>query len=814
MNRLLWRWSWREVAHGQLWAVVAALTLIVGTVCALAMLATRIELVMTQQGRAVLAADRVLVMNDPVPNEVLLSAGELDADVSMQTRFRTMAFSDNAMQLVSVKAVETSFPLRGELTLLGENNTASHVVPGDLWLEPRLFDLLQLQVGEWVDVGDARLQVKGSIAFDPELSFNPFNQMSTVIIHQQDIEATGAVQLGGRVSHRAYFRGDDDRLSTLESRFPAEPGRRWLSEETEGRTADLLVRAKQYLSLSLVLVVIMASATLAITCQFFSSSRRPIIAMLKSLGASRNWIRNWLFGQCLFLLTLGSLLGIVVSIGLEWALRLPLTALLPDELPSAGLLPMVIAVLVAVVVAVPAMGIPLLALLRASAVEVMQPQQKQTHKKDYLLLILPLLAGLFWFGSQLLVWTVLVALVVMMLLLGCAGYGVLVLMNRASVSPTLSLALSRIRRTPWQSVMQLAAMACSLMLLSVIWLLKSELLNDWQQTLPSDAPNVFAMNVETHERDAYTAELDRFEVERSEMYPVIRGRLTQVGDVPISDWVKDYPDGDEARRREMNLTWFNGIPSHNELQAGVWTEESGVSIESGIAERLGLNLGDTLTFTVNSVPITTEITSIRDVEWRNMHPNFYFIFPEALMHSLPQTWLLSFKLSDEGLFDGEALNGEITEHRDVLSTIARQFPTVTVLDLRTMVSRVQGLLRQVSASLTVLAMVGVASGLLLVVTLLRLGITQRQEEMKLYRTLGASKKMIRATLLFEYGAMTVVAALLAVIGAELALFGLMGRLELTFSLHPTMWLVLPLLSTALVLGCLSSAIRRLLVPLT
>ncbi|WP_202819755.1 ABC transporter permease [Thaumasiovibrio subtropicus] len=801
MKGLLWRWSWREVAHGQLWSVVAALSLIIGTVCALAMLASRIETVMTQQGRAVLAADRVLVNNKVIPQDVLVAARASDAEISLQTRFRTMAFSDEGMQLVSVKAVESNFPLRGELKLLGQSEQIqTQVKPGELWLEPRLFDLLSVTIGDWVDVGDARLQVSGEISFDPELSFNPFNQMSAILIHSEDVAATGAVQLGGRVSYRAYFRGDDSRLAGLEAVYPPEPGRRWLSEETEGRTADLLVRAKQYLSLSLVLVVIMASATLALTCQYFSSSRRPIIAMLKSLGASRIWIRNWLLGQSVFLLLMGSVIGILLGAGLEWALRLPLTHLLPETLPSVGALPAVVAIVVALIVAIPAMGIPLLGLLRASAMEVMQPQQHVVHRKDYWLLVFPLGGGLLWFGTQPLVWLVILALVAMMLILGGLGYLILLWMKRFAMGPALMLALSRIRRTRWQSIMQLAALACSLMLLSVIWLLKSELLSDWQQTLPQDAPNVFALNVATEERDGYIQALDEAHIERSEAYPVIRGRLTHIGETEIAEWVKDYPEADETRRRELNLTWFDGIPTHNVLLEGEWTATHGVSIEAGIGERLGVGMGDRLTFNVNSVPFEVEVTSVREVEWRNMHPNFYFIFPEPVVADLPQTWLLSYKLP--------------ADERRFLPAIARQFPTVSVMDLRTMVDRVQGLLRQVSASLTVLSSVGVVSGLLLVFTLLRLGVAQRQQEMKLYRTLGASKKMIRATLVYEYGVMTVVASLLAVIGAELALFGVMGRLELTFNLHPQMWFVLPIVSAGLVLACLSSAIRRLLVPLT
>ncbi|WP_413110659.1 ABC transporter permease [Thaumasiovibrio sp. DFM-14] len=798
MKHLLWRWRWREIRHGQLWAVVAALTLIVATVAALAMLATRIEVVMTQQGRAVLAADRVVVSRQPIADDLLLAASEQAEQVSQQIRFSTMAFSDNAMQLVSVKAVESAFPMRGDLQLATESEVYDAVQENALWLEPRLFDLLAVNVGEQVNIGDALFTVSGRIERDPELSFNPFNQMPTVLVHLNDVPRIGALLPGSRASYRVYFTGSDSQLQALETRFPAQPGRRWLSEETEGRTAELLVRAKQYLSLSLVLVVLMSAATLTLTCQHFAQSRRSIIAMLKSLGASQRWLRRWLVGQIVSLLCVSVVVGSVLGVGLEWALRLPLLSLFPDELPSVGIVPFVVAATVAILIAIPAMGIPLLRLLRSPAIAVLQDAPLPTSRRDWVLVLLPIIAGFSWFGSNLLVWGVLFGFVVMMLVMALLGWGGIWLMRKTASRPALVLALSRIKRSPWQTSMQMVALSSALMLLAVIWLLRSALLSDWQHTLPADAPNVFALNVEASQRVDYLQRVDDAGFSRSDAYPVIRGRLTAVGKTPIAEWVVEHSDGDEVRRRELNLTWFDGIPQHNSLWAGEWTGDHGVSIEHGIAERLGLALGDLLTFTVGSAELQAEITSIREVEWRNMHPNFYFIFPPEVMTTFPQTWLVSFKV--------------IEDIERGLVELVRDFPTVTVLDLRTMVARVQQMLAQVSISLTMLAALGVLSGVLLIVTLLRLSLIQREREVQIYRTLGAGKAQIKATLIFEYGVLCLLAALLAMLGAELALAVVSQRLTLPQQWHPQL-LLLPLLGGGLVLLSIGSITRRLLTPL-
>ena len=163
-NKMLLRWSWREIWLGQLWPVMIALTLIIACVVALSALAMRVEKVMTDQGRSLIAADLVLRSANPVPALLLADAQQLGLTISKQTRFATMAFSDTDMQLVSVKAVESSYPLRGELQLMGQTGKRQRTVqPDELWLAERLFSLLDVNIGDQLAIGDAELTVTGKI---------------------------------------------------------------------------------------------------------------------------------------------------------------------------------------------------------------------------------------------------------------------------------------------------------------------------------------------------------------------------------------------------------------------------------------------------------------------------------------------------------------------------------------------------------------------------------------------------------------------------------------------------------------------------
>ncbi len=347
----------------------------------------------------------------------------------------------------------------------------------------------------------------------------------------------------------------------------------------------------------------------------------------------------------------------------------------------------------------------------------------------------------------------------------------------------------------------------------MIGLLRNELLADWKNTLPADAPNVFAINIAPEQQQAYLAYLDENKLERSDGYPVTRGRLVAINeqrfysteDKSQSDALTETSSNtnserDPALRRELNFTWAETLPSHNDVIAGKWGDRSGVSVESGIAKRLNIKLGDKLAFTVGGLEFNAKVNSIRDVEWRNMKPNFYFIFTSDVLQSFPATWLVSFRINDQ--------------QSDLLNTLAENYPTVSVLDLRMMATRIQGLLTQVSWSLTVLAGLGVLSGLLLIMTLLRLSISERQTEIQLYRTLGASRKRIATTLWFEYGIIALLAGIIAAIGAEFVVGLLVVKgFELPFTLHPLMWLGLPVLAIGLVYLVSRSQIKKLLLPL-
>ncbi|MBU2895185.1 ABC transporter permease [Vibrio hepatarius] len=793
-------WCFNEIRHAHLWPVMAALTLIIASVFAITALAERVEQAVVKQGKEALTADSIFVSANPIPENLYELTASAGLNTSTQTRFATMAFSDTNMKLVMVKSVDSTYPLRGSFILTDDTQNRNRVKPGELWLDERLFSILNINIDDDVTIGDADFKVTGRIIEEPGMSFNPFQQMPSAYIHSSDLDKTGAIQIGSRVRYSLFINGEDTTIERVKQEVSLTPSDRWKDQNTASRANEIYSRTEQYLSLTVAIVVIMAATTLVFTCQHYVSSRRKTISMLKSLGASKLWLSRWILIQIVILFTSAIVSGVFIGTILEYLLRIPLADLLPTPLPDYGLRPVFIAVLTSILISIPALGIPLHRLLNVSALEIMQPNIEARKNRFILgLLLVPSIPMLWIYSDNTLVWLVLGGVLALFAILAVVSIGTIRFLAYFSLPTSLKLALRRMNRSPLTTGMQFAALALSLMLLSVLWLVRSDLLSDWQRTLPENAPNAFALNIAPYEKEAYLKVLDDNGIERSKDYPIIRGRLSEINGLKAKE-VAQGREGTDVLRREINFTFSDELPKHNALLRGKWTRNNGVSVESDVAKDLGLNLGDSLTFVINSQIVTAKVNTIRTVEWRDMKPNFYFIFTPDVLNDISATYLVSFRVS---------------EHQDsMLNALSRNHPTVSLMDIRQMGAKIQQLLEQMVWSITLLAGLGVFAGIMLIFTLLRLSLGQRQSEIRLYRTLGASKNRVVKTIWAEYGLMSIIAGFIAVVGAEIVVAGVVFfGFELSPRPHVLLWFVVPMLTFCTLLLVINSLLKQLLAPI-
>ena len=781
------RWFWREWRSPSLLIVWLALSLAVACVLALGTISDRMEKGLSQQSRDFLAGDRALRSSRAVPQEWLLEAKRDGLKVGEQLTFTTMTFGAETPQLASVKAVDSVYPLYGALQT---DPPGLKPQPGQVLLAPRLLALLKVKRGDKIDVGDATLTVAGAVIQEPDAGFNPFQMAPRLLMHVADVEKTGAVQPGSRLMWRYKFAGAPEHIKRYEDFLlpKLKPEHRWYGmEEDDGALGKSVERSQKFLLLSALLTLLLAVAAVAVAMGHYCRSRYDLVAILKTLGAGRAALRKLIVGQWLLVLALSALTGGLAGKAFEAVLMHLLKPVLPAELPAASFWPWLWAVGSMVVISLLVGLRPYRLLLATQPLRVLRRDAVASvwPLKVYLpvitLVVVALLAWLM--GGNMLLWSVLAGAVVLALLCGVAGWGLLRVLKGLTIKAlALRLAVNRLLRQPWQTLSQLAAFSLSFMLLALLLVLRGDLLDRWQQQLPPESPNYFLVNIAPEQLAPVKTFLAERQIVPESFYPIVRARLTQINGTATEG------NKDEALNRELNLTWQSQKPEHNPVTAGHWPPKAGeVSMEAGLATRLNIHLGDSVTFTGDTQDFTARVTSLRKVDWESLRPNFYFIFPPGALDGQPQTWLTSFRWENDNT---------------MLTQLNREFPTVGLLDIGAILRQVGQVLEQVSRALEVMVVLVTACGILLLLAQVQVGMRQRHQELVVYRTLGASKKLLRATLWCEFAVLGLVAGLVAAIGAETAL-GILQTRVFDFPWEPDwrLWIILPLCGALLLSLC-------------
>lgn len=790
---MIWRWFWREWRSPSLLIVWLALTLSVACVLALGSISDRMDKGLSQQSRDFIAGDRVLRTARPVPEGWLLDAQQQGLKVSRQLSFTTMTYAGDRPLLANVKATDAAYPLYGELETLPANLKP---MSGSVLVAPRLLALLDIKVGDNLEVGDTTLRIAGEIVQEPDSGFNPFQTAPGIIINLADVDKTGAVQPGSRLSYRYMFAGSQQDIQRYEERLKPQlkPDQRWYGlEESGSALGKSLQRSQQFLLLSALLTLLLSIAAVAVAMSHYCRSRYDLIAVLKTLGAGRKALSKLIIGQWLAVLLLAGACGSAIGLGFEAVLIRLLAPVLPGELPAAGAWPWLWAMGALVMIS-------LLVGLRPYR-QLLATQPLRVLRRDVVANVWPLryflpataviVVGLLTvlMGASTLLWSILAGMVVLALLLAGIGWGSLLLLRRITLKNlALRLAVNRLLHQPWVTISQLAAFSLSFMLLALLLVLRGDLLDRWQQQLPPDSPNYFLLNMTTAQVPQVKAFLQQHQLHEETFYPIVRVRLTEINQQVATERVHEDDPGGEAVNRELNLTWQSDLPDHNPLTAGTWPPKAGeVSMDEGIAGRLKIKLGDTLTFSGDTQSFSAKVTSMRQVDWESLKPNFYFIFPPGALDDQPQTWLTSFR------YDGDG---------KVLTQLNRQFPTLSLLDIGSILKQVGGVLQQVSRALEVMVVLVVICGGLLLLAQVQVGMRQRRQELVVYRTLGAGKRLLRGTLWCEFALLGLVAGIAAALGAEAALWLLQTKVfDFPWAPTPVLWWALPLLSALLLSLC-------------
>ncbi|MCH8551517.1 MAG: hypothetical protein LAT62_06250 [Natronospirillum sp.] len=806
---LTWRMFWRDFRAGELTLLLVSLVLAVTVVTSISIFAERIRSTILTEAGSLLAADYALQGSREMNPSWFAIADELGLEQARVVSFSSMLFGDTANRLGSVRAVTDTYPLKGSLQVadapFGEpESVQSGPPPGEIWLASRLFPLLEVEVGDMVGIGATDLRVSKALISEPDQTASLFNVEPRAMINMADLDATQAIQPGSRVTYRWLLAGPDLAHTELRNaiRSEREPHFQWRSARRANESVgEALDRAESFLLLSGSLAVILAGVALAMSAQRYSARHVDGVALMKTVGYTPNQILR-MYGLGLSLLAVaGIVLGLLLGEITHQAIIFLLGDLLPSNLAMHDWRSYGMGAITGFVALMGFAWPPFYRLRDVPPVKVIRSEVFQRPKLLWqawgalgIMLIVLLYSGdwqltLVMVGGGLVcIWGAgLFARVLLWLL---RRYG-------SELGRTWRLGLSSLQRRSQQNGLQVVIFAIALMLLFTLTMIRTTLLAEWQQQLPEDSPNHFVYNVFEDDLDNLNAWMDDYASNRSPAYPVTRGRMTLVNDQTVDDLSRDLPDRNNYRR-ELNMTWSPDLGSDNRVVAGGWWDDYGegdlkVSVEEEFARNIGIDIGDTLHYSVGGLDVSAEVTSLRSLNWESFNPNFYMIFNQPLEAGAGAFYLVSFYLSPE---DKPALN-----------ELVRSIPTLAVLEVDTLIEQVQDIIRNVTIAIEFILILVLASGMLVLIAGIQSSLDVRFRESALLRTMGAPAGLLRGTLWIEFGALGALSGLLGALGTEGILFYLQGSLfNMETRWHPMLWLVAPVVGGVLIgtVGVLST----------
>ncbi len=321
-------------------------------------------------------------------------------------------------------------------------------------------------------------------------------------------------------------------------------------------------------------------------------------------------------------------------------------------------------------------------------------------------------------------------------------------------------------------------------------MVRLDLLRSWQDTLPIGAPNRFLINIQPHELEPLRDFFAEHDIDYSGLYPMIRGRLLGLGGEAVSPEDFDDPRAQRLAEREFNLSFAAAPQDDNEIIAGAWWPSADApaqfSVEEGLAQTLGIELGDELRFWVAGRELAAPVTSLRQVQWDSFNVNFFVISSPALLRAEPATYVTSFHLPES--------------RERLIPELLRAFPSVTLIDVGTLLGQVRGIIEQGIRAVEYVFAFTLAAGLLVMYAGIQASLSVRRLEHGVLRTLGAERHQLLRSLMVEFTTAGLLAGLTASLFAELTGWVLARELlGLPFHWNPWLWII-GVLGSGLLIG--------------
>lgn len=752
---------------------VLCVVLSITTLITLGSFGENVRQALLQDARALHAADLMLRSSYPFAPQTLETIDQLRRQEQIRVAriyefysvVRTLDQRDSL--LAHLKIVDANYPFYGRVELASGRALHDVLQPGAIAVDPTLLDRLHLSVGDQLHIGKTTLTIRDTVQREPDRPVRFFSFGPRILIGQADLDALDLVKHGSRVSHMMLLQLRDAQteqpiLHRLKAVL-AEPERIETFRTAPSSIKNFFDNFLFFLSLIGMFTLLLAGIGMHSTVVALAREQAQTIAILKTLGATN----RFLITHYLLVVSLLGFIGTLVGLALSALGQRLFPVLLGDLLPRHMTLSLsgralIEGLILGLLVVALFACLPLYRLreLKPNLIlnhENPPPPRRLTdvalHLPIVMLFVLMVLWQLRDVGLGLRFMAGLGILIGLTTLVTQGFLRLLQLLNTRTLS--LKLALKGLFRPGNATRPTLITLTTAITVLFSIYLIEHNLDASFVQSFPRSAPNLFFLDIQPAQRDAFARTLGM----DAEYYPIITARILNINGSAIDKHKERQRQGDNLAR-EFRLTYRHHLLQDEAMLYGDtlfrddW-DDIQVSVLDTVTEMQPMQIGDTITFKIQGVPLTARVSSIRTRTQKGIRPFFYFVFPETVLRHAPQN-----------IFT--AVHVDKSRIPQLQTTMVNAFPNVSVIDVTQSIATFAEVLRKLSVIVRFFTFFSVIAGLLIVISAIFATRLARIREAVYFKILGATGKFIIEILTVEHLVIGGMSALLALILSQLA----------------------------------------------
>ncbi len=750
---------WSEVFSGDLLILFLSIVLAVTSISSVGFLGDRLQSSMQMQASSILGADLVLRSPSKIDSKYLDLAAAVDLDSAEMSTFLSMVITEDDNLLASIKAVTESYPLRGELKIVNFQGAkikhSGSPMPGNIWIEKKLSETLDLMELDKVSIGNKNFIVEGIIEDYPDRNSSFVGFYPIAIVNIDDVDAMGVIQTGSRVVYRKLFSGTQDNLERFEKLLEEIPANIRLQNALDvgDNLGEDIANSTTFFNIASLFTIIISVIASMMAVRRYASRNLFHTSLMKVFGASKLFILGHQTMQLTLVAIFASSLGLIFGYGLQHLLLSTLQGIINTDLPPTSSRPVILGFITAAFVIFATASPYIKILSETEPIRILRNDFNINLSSNFIIYLVAFFTMFGFLGVLFQDIKLIMYIVIALILVTSSLYLISRLLIYALSHMKLSngkgwkLGLKNIVQRGNDSILQVIIFGLSLLFLVVLAETRTDLVDSWSETLDEDTPNYFLFNIQQYNLEPISNYFNDQGDIIPDFTPLIRGRLLSAAR-PGSENVTF----DNLMEREANLTWRNQLPPSNSLVEGEWwtdgAEVAEVSIDREIAESMNLKIGDELTFSAGGKTFSVTVSSFREIEWQSFSPNFFFILSPAAGRELPNSYITSIKLENSQSF---------------MNNFTNRFPTITSVNLEAIIEQGKSSLASASLAVQYIFSLTFIAGILALIASVYSNRDQRTKETAIMHAIGASRALIFKSAASEFLILGLLSATTAII---------------------------------------------------